>query len=319
MLFQLGWFPLGSTDVTVLSVDSSGNTASCSFVVSVLDPALSLQCPSSTILPTDPGLPSRNFSWLPAFVNASFAPCVQIAPSGFLHPWAVLEVGTTPVTYVATSLKDSSIFYSCTFNVTIVDTEAPVITDCPSSMSVCNSVGLPFYSTSWHAPTAVDNVGVTSSLSNYVLPEANFSIGSSVVSYSFSDAANNVAVCSFTVVVADCEPPKVLFCPANITVRTEIDEPYATVSWSPPVFSDNVAVTNETGPADSATVMVSLNGATQFLYTARDAAGHSTLCAFYVTVQDDQPPVISGCPSVPISGILGPSASSIQVIYDKHI
>ena len=78
------------------------------------------------------------------------------------------------------------------------DKEAPKTSDCPSpiyetSTSTSKTV-------SWSAPTFTDNVGVTK-VESTRNPGDSFSIGSTNVHYTATDAAHNVGSCKFMVTV----------------------------------------------------------------------------------------------------------------------
>ena len=81
-----------------------------------------------------------------------------------------------------------------------VDNIAPVISGCPDS----SIYGVPFGTTSssvtWVEPTAFDNIsGGQLTVARSHQPGQNFPIGSTQVTYTFTDSARNPATCSFTI------------------------------------------------------------------------------------------------------------------------
>ena len=77
-----------------------------------------------------------------------------------------------------------------------VDTAAPVITNCPSDItqaSALNQATQVF----WTAPTATDASEFTTSVSHF--PGTAFPVGSTTVTYLFTDTLGNSHACSFTV------------------------------------------------------------------------------------------------------------------------
>ena len=101
--------------------------------------------------------------------------------------------------------------------------------------------------------------------------------------------------CSFTVTVADTQPPSIT-CPANVTAVTPAGSASAVVNFDAPTATDNCAsvTTTCTPPAGSSFSV----GVTTVTCTARDATGNSASCAFTVTVfdvclQDDSNPQVS--------------------------
>src|SRR5262249_21809729 len=92
-------FPKGVTTVTSGATDTSGNTASCSFRVTVNDAqAPAIMCPANMTVPAAPGLCSAivNFT-VTATDNCPGVTVVATPPSGSSFP-----KGTTTVTAVAT-------------------------------------------------------------------------------------------------------------------------------------------------------------------------------------------------------------------------
>ena len=82
------------------------------------------------------------------------------------------------------------------------DTTAPVISGCPSGASAVTSTpGASAAIVSWVEPTATDNDGQAVTVSRSQAPSTAFNIGSTAVSYVFTDTAGNQATCTFNVVV----------------------------------------------------------------------------------------------------------------------
>jgi hypothetical protein len=110
-------------------------------------------------------------------------------------------VGVSAVT--ATALNGGG-FATCTFNVTVRDTQPPVIT-CPANISVFNDPGVCGAKVSF-TPTATDNcskVTITSAPAS----GSFFPIGTTTVTSTATDSSGNKTSCSFTVKVTDNEPP----------------------------------------------------------------------------------------------------------------
>jgi hypothetical protein len=115
-------------------------------------------------------------------------------PAGNTFP-----LGNTTVTYVATDKSGNTA--SDTQVVTVVDNTAPVIS-CPSNITVY----LPLNSTatsmpvSWSAPTATDNCS-SPTVGTDIASGSVFSVGTTTVTATATDAANNSSSCQFTVTV----------------------------------------------------------------------------------------------------------------------
>ena len=84
-----------------------------------------------------------------------------------------------------------------------VDTEAPVISNCPADIVVGPDPGQTYATVTWQEPTAVDNSGAEPSSTQTQAPGQRFDVGQSyVVTYLFYDANFNSAVCQFTITVS---------------------------------------------------------------------------------------------------------------------
>ncbi|KAA3633076.1 MAG: HYR domain-containing protein [Bacteroidetes bacterium] len=126
--------------------------------------------------------------------------CVEAQSGGSGMPLTEVEsgdffpVGTTTVTCTVTDAN--GLTDVCTFDITVNDTEAPMIaTPCPGTITRCGA-----QTVSWTPPTATDNCAVVSTVSNYN-PGDFFTVGTHTVTYTFSDAAGLSVSCSFDVVI----------------------------------------------------------------------------------------------------------------------
>jgi Concanavalin A-like lectin/glucanases superfamily/HYR domain/Domain of unknown function DUF11/Leucine rich repeat/Secretion system C-terminal sorting domain/CARDB len=93
----------------------------------------------------------------------------------------------------------------CPINACENDVIAPVFANCPTNINLTTSSTTAI--TTWSPPTATDNCGTPSVLSNYNSGFA-FPVGTTVVTYTATDAKGNRATCSFNVVVAKLTAPK---------------------------------------------------------------------------------------------------------------
>ncbi len=85
-------------------------------------------------------------------------------------------------------------------NITVNDTESPVITSCPANIEVSNSDNSCNVKVVWTTPIAADNVGVSSFTGNHTSGES-FQPGTTAVTYSATDTAGNSSECTFDVTV----------------------------------------------------------------------------------------------------------------------
>jgi len=271
-------FPVGTTTVTYTITDAAGNTATCSFDVTVNDiEDPTITCPANITVSTDTGACEAVVTWT-ALVTSDNCPGEMVtstASSGDTFP-----LGTTTVTYTITDVGGNIV--TCSFDVTVEDNEPPTVANCPTDITVANDPGTCFAIVNWFGPTFNDNC-----MGGSVVGTNNsgdiFQLGTTVVSYTITDAAGNVEVCSFNVTVEDTENPTIT-CPADITASTDCDS--AVVNWAV-TNGDNCPgemVVCTSNPGDTYPL-----GTTTVTCTVTDAAGNTAMCNFDITVNDDVP------------------------------
>ena len=303
-------FPVGVTTVTYNAVDGSGNTALCSFTITVQDlqPPVISNCPGDIVVNQIPG----NCMSDPVFWSAPSATdnCGGVTMTASHTSGASFPVGINVVTYTATDA--SGMTSVCSFTVTVVDNEYPVITGCPSNITVSNDAGVCGANVNWTIPTATDNCTFTFTSSHN--SGDLFPIGTTTVTYTAEDLYGNITTCAFDVTVNDTEPP-VVTCPADITVTAGAGSCDANITIPLPVFDDNCGLAsiendfNNTADASGVYPM----GTTAVTFTVIDNSGNSATCSFNVTVQDMQPPVIT-CPAdITVSADPGSCNASVTI------
>lgn len=283
-------FPSGTTTVTYTATDAGGNTVSCSFDVTVTEneaPVIA-GCPSNITTGNDAGDCGANVSW-----NAPTATdnCPGVTLTSTHNPGDAFPTGTTTVTYTATDAAGNTA--TCSFDVTVNDTENPVIAGCPSDIAIGNTTGNCDGIASWTVPTVSDNCpGVT--LTGSHAPGDVFPLGTTTVTYTATDAAGNTsAICSFDVTVTDQEDPVI----AGLGDLSICEG--GTVTWAP-FITDNcpgVTFTSTHNPGD-----VFQLGTTTVSYTATDAAGNTSSTSFNVDIYPLTPLVIEMNPTEVCAG-----------------
>ncbi|HSB11310.1 MAG TPA: HYR domain-containing protein [Blastocatellia bacterium] len=181
------FFLVGTTTVFCTSAD-----AACSFDINVTEgtpPAI--QCSRDITVQNDPGLCGATVNFEVSAVDNCGEPFVICNPPAGFFP-----VGVTTVE--CTAIDRSGNTAMCSFSLTVNDTQAPVIA-CPATVSA-NSLGAACAQVTF-SPSVSDNCGA-----NVVCnpPSGScFPLGTTGVSCTATDAANNSASCSFTVRVFD--------------------------------------------------------------------------------------------------------------------
>ena len=153
----------------------------------------------------------------PTFVDAcsNNLSIVSIPPAG-----TPFGIGTTTITYTATDPSGNTVSNSTTL--TVIDTIAPVLTNCPPDITVTPGINSNCVATAtWTPPTAIDNCELRI-LSSNVNPGASFSEGTNTVTYTAEDVFGNQSTCSFTVTVDGVAPIVFSSFPGDIIVLSLI-------------------------------------------------------------------------------------------------
>jgi hypothetical protein len=134
-------------------------------------------------------------------------------------------------------------------------------------------------------PVVVDNCSLPSVSSD---APATFPLGATLVTYTATDAAGNVATATTTVTVVDTTPPVLANVPAPVTVEQESRAGTRVVLGLPTATDICDAAPVVTGDAPAIFPL----GRTTVTFTAVDASGNVATAHTTVTVVDSVPPVI---------------------------
>lgn len=116
-------------------------------------------------------------------------------------------VGTTTVTATATNSCGTA---SCSFIVTVNDVQLPTIS-CPGDISVNNNAGVCGAVVTYTTPVGTDICpGAVTTQTAGLVSGSTFPVGTTTNTFKVTDAAGNIANCSFTVAVTDNENPVIL-------------------------------------------------------------------------------------------------------------
>jgi hypothetical protein len=263
--------------VNATAVDTSGNMTKGSFTVTVTDalPPV-ITCPPNIVRPADPGTNVARVNFSAAATDNQPGVMVMCMPP----PGSLFALGTTNVNCIAKDAAGNTA--SCTFTVTILDTEPPVITT-PTNIISANDIG---------QCSAVVNFMVTvrDNLPGAIVVCAppsgsTFPLGITTVVCIARDAAGNKATNSFRVTVIDTEKPA-LHLPADIVIPCAAGTANYTVTGT-----DNCSDVRVVCNPPSGSLFA--RGTNIVRCTGTDAAGNTATGSFNVIVQDNQPPVIN--------------------------
>ncbi|MGA1840243.1 MAG: HYR domain-containing protein [bacterium] len=297
---------IGQNTVILTVTDVKGMSDSKEAVVTVVDnilPSVS-GCPADITVDNAPGECKAEVTWTPpTFTDNCQVKSVTTTrePGEFPAECSDSAQGTL-VTYTALDTSDNKT--ECSFTVTVLDKEDPVMITCPADITVNNAPGECGANVTWDEPTYSDNCGIASVTStpnksgDFFQAECADSAQGTLITYTAVDNCGNTNTeCSFTVTVIDNEPPAIVKdCPDDITVYNDPGLCGAVVTWNPPVFSDNcevASVESTSKPGDFFPAECADNAqGTIVTYTAKDGCGNTTICSFKVTVLDMEAPVI---------------------------
>ncbi|PSK90054.1 beta strand repeat-containing protein [Taibaiella chishuiensis] len=302
--------------VTLTVKDKSGNMTSCSFTITYVDTTapVIVGCPSDIVVGNAPGQCGNTVSWKAPVATDNCTDLGPVVLTSNHNPGDAFPKGTTTVTYTATDASNN--VSTCSFTVTVNDTEAPVLSNCPSDVAVNTGVGATSCSAAatWTEPGATDNCVSSAHLiwTKSHTPGSVFPVGTTQVTYTATDSSGNVStVCSFNVVVTDNTVPEFSSCPANINSNTNIAGCKASVVTPDPVVGDNCAMSTLTwtlsGATTAASPLTGTNnigthvfevGTTVVTYTATDASGNTATCSYNVVVVNNLEGHIAGSSTV---------------------
>ena len=268
-------FTPGSTTVTVAATDASGNSASDTVVVTVVDttdPVIT--CPA------DVTVEQATAAGTVVPLTATATDNSDASPTITSDELAIYPLGTTTVTFTATD--DSGNNASCSMTVTVVDTTPPVIT-CPADVTVeqesATGTVVPL------TATATDICDVNPTITSDEL--AIYPLGSTTVTFTATDASGNSVSDTVVVNVVDTTPPELII-PDDKTVEQETrDGTVVPLEATATDTSDpDVEITSD-APA------IFPLGSTTGTFTATDDSDNTATCTTTVTVIDTTPPDIS--------------------------
>lgn len=297
-------FPVGTSTVTYVATDNAGNTDTCSFDVTVVDVQLPVftNCPNNILVTNDPGMCSAVVSWNAPIVTDN---CGVNTVTSTQSPGSTFPVGVTTVVYTATDNNGNS--STCTFTVTVVDDEAPVV-NCPSNITVNNDPGQCGAVVSFSVTGSDNCPGYTIAQSAGMASGSFFPVGTTLQTFTIADTSGNTNTCSFNVTVVDNEFP-VFDCPPNMIVCGD----GATVTFSAPAVTDNcsgLSVNQTGGPLSGSAFGV---GATTISYNAIDNAGNISTCSFDIIVYNSPTADFSYSPACAGEAILFDENSIVPV------
>ncbi|MCK4677796.1 MAG: HYR domain-containing protein, partial [Bacteroidales bacterium] len=289
-------FPVGTTTNTFEVTDASGNTAQCSFTVTVNDdedPTVT-NCPSNIIVNNDPGICGAVVNYAaPTFDDNCDGSGLSGTMTSGLVSGSLFPVGVTTVTYTYTDLAGNGPA-TCTFTVTVNDNEDPIIT-CPAGSPFTRGTDAsgcyyviqgsefnPTFSDNCPGATIQNNYNNTNTLANDTLLP-----GVTTIAWSVTDAYGHMANCVIIINVIDDTPP-VITCPPDTTVDCPSDIPVPNIGLVSAVDNcDFVSISHLNDVYQGLGIYPGFcPTAVERTYAATDQEGNTTNCLRLITVAD---------------------------------
>ena len=294
-------FPVGTTPVTYVATDTYGNTTTHNFSVTVVDgQSPGLNCPANVtaIAPTGSCAAIVSFTTPVATDNCPGPTVAQLTgpTSGSSMP-----VGTQSASFRATDGSGNTT--DCSFTLTVVDIEDPVLT-CPANINVVSTTGNCGAVINYTTPVGSDNCpGVLTVLTAGFASGSTFPSGTTTVSYLSTDASSNTESCSFTVTVSPVPNGNMSLSPSPICQGDQTLITFNFTSGTPPYnvsFTDGISTFNVNGVVTGSTYTITPPTSVTYSYTAiQDATGCARTTAFGGTTSV----VVTPLPLVSFTGL----------------
>lgn len=342
----------GGLPIVLQVIDQSGNMDTChttAFVQDIDNP--SLDCASgeliddgmgismadTILLATDPGVcaatrelvhptPADNCgvdAYLLIISNEVGSDTLAVLAGDTLQ-WTFS--GESVVTYYAADKADNAV--SCTFEVHVLDDEAPGFVVCPDDVTISttneDNPGDCLGDYTWNHPELTDNcnlntytltIGAGSPVSVVAGAQISyaFPIGETTLLYVVTDSAGNSNSCSQVITVVDDEVPSIFDVRSDVTLPNIMGDCFNNLNWTRPTFGDNcdpsliiTEVISDPGaqayidsiypfsPGSEAFTAFPI-GTTSVVYTVTDASGNVSVDSFTVTIIDNDAPEFFNC------------------------
>lgn len=283
-------FDVGDTLVTYSVEDTSGNTVSSSFTITVTDdePPLFESAPSDLDLANETDQCGSTVNWDPPITSDN---CDVDTMTSSHQSGDFFQLGTTTVVMTLLDIHGQTTLHQ--FDVTVTDQQHPEIHDMPASMSQTADANVCGALIEWTAPTTTDNCPSPSLFTNH--PSGSFfQVGTTTVEYTATDINGLETTNSFDITITDDEAPSFITTPRDMTLNTNPGQCVATAMWDAPQTSDNCGILSM--GSDYPSGMQFEVGDTLVTMTLVDINGNSSQHQFTVTVNDTELPQMFGLP-----------------------
>jgi hypothetical protein len=274
-------YPVGVTTITWTATDIHGNSSTSSQTITVND----TQNPTAIAQNLTINLNAAGTAGITAaqINNGSSDNCGIATISVSKTSFDCSNVGANTVILTVTDVNGNS--STATALVTVVDNINPTIT-APANITQGTDAGVCGATVNLGTPLTADNCSIATVTNN---APTLFPVGTTVVTWTVTDANGNSSTATQTVVVSDTEKPMIT-APAMVSVVNTPGTCATAVNLGTPVTSDNCGVASVTNNAPALFPV----GTTVVTWTVTDIHGNVTDTATQtVVVIDNENPTIS--------------------------
>ncbi|WP_175017403.1 ExeM/NucH family extracellular endonuclease [Rasiella rasia] len=245
-----------------------------------------ITCPADITIDNTPGMCSGTVSFPDAVASDPDGDLVSVIQTQGPVSGSTFPVGTTLIEFTATDAAGNTA--TCTFNVTVADTEMPVAV-CQDITIQLDAAGNATITASEVDGGSTDNCGIASiSVSNDTFDCTN--VGTNNVTLTVTDVNGNVGTCIAVVTVEDVTAPTAVC--QDITVALDATG-MATITASDVDGGSTDGCAIASLAVDITEFDCTNLGENTVTLTITDVGGNTDTCTAIVTVIDDIAPVVS--------------------------
>ena len=272
-------FPIGTTTLTITARDAANNTGTGTFTVTVVDTTAPVVAAHADVIAEATSAAGA----VVTYAAGSATDAVGVTSLTYSkNSGTTFGIGTTTVTITAKDAANKQ--GTRTFTVTVRDTTAPVVA-AHANVSVM-ATSLAGATVSYAAGSATDAVGATS-LTYSKNSGTTFPIGTTTVTITAKDAANNTGTGTFTVTVTNNAPVVTLVGANPLTFEA------AATYGDPGATATDVEDGTLTPSITSSTVVPNVPGIYAVTWSATDSANATGSATRVVNVVDTIAPVVA--------------------------
>ena len=221
-------FPVGTTTVEFTATDATGNSATCSFTVTITDDeGPQIDAMDDITVNTDAGICGAVVSFeTPAATDNCGIESVIMTEG--LTSGSEFPVGKTTITFTATDT--AGLTATTSFTVTVIDNEAPTI-ECPEDITVNVAFGTTSSIVEYETVNVTDNCGETTiTMTSGIASGGEFPLGDTTITYTVTDINGNESTCQFTVTIEENPAPAPPAPPSVDITQATCNEPTGTIA-----------------------------------------------------------------------------------------